>query len=138
MYYLREKEDPSEFAKYFVLYKIDNKSTKQPSYPGVELYDCIKYLGDEESAKKFAYNNLPARIGKRYDITSALGDADYLVVGKFDGKYKSYCGWDDTSEWLTTYDAVRCKRNEIEAVVNHFSREERFKKLEIGIETKLF
>jgi hypothetical protein len=139
MNHLFKKDDEfRKFPKYFVLYKIDNKITKKFSYSGVELYNNIKYFGDVESAKRFAYNNLPARIGQRHDINTELQDQDYIVVGEFIGKYKSYCGYDDPSPMLTTYDAVRCKKSQIEEIVNFFSSEKDFNKVEIGIETKLF
>lgn len=135
------QEDREESGKeYFVLFHRDVQMEKRKNYGAKMLYDYKRVFRSIGEAKAFASSNLPAVIAKKIPVTDEEKrkakdpNKPYLVAAKFDGKYTSSCMGE--TDWLTTYDAIRCDEASIDKVIEDFA-EEGAKQISVGIELKL-
>lgn len=128
--------------RYFVLFKRDIEMERQKRYKQKQrmLFDECREFPDAKKAKEFAIKNLPAVYAKQYPLDaeeSQLRDPEkpYVVVGKYIGKYSSYCMGE--TEYMTTFDAVRCSKDAVEGIVEKLAGENNCEEVFVGLELKV-
>lgn len=128
-------------ADYFVAYHRDVETERRKNYQGRMLFDHIMEFDDLGKASNFALENLPAVLARKLPVSSEdesrIKSDQYAVAGQFEGKFTHGC-YDGSTDYLTTYDVVRCAKQDLEAVVDSLTVEERVKKIIVGIELSLY
>ncbi len=125
--------------KYVVLYKRDVKTEKTKGYGNKMLFDKMKDFYGLNEARAFHFNNLPGILMQNAPFTdidrSILEGIEnpFVVVGEFYGKY-GHCDYLGDCDPLRTYDAVRCSADEINKLVEAFSREGKLERVIVGLE----
>lgn len=126
---------------YFVLYERDVKTEKEKKYGERMLFDNCKYFEGTAEAQRFAFKNLPAIFGKRTSLNeedkAKLKDEQkpYIVAAKQTGKYCSSCMGE--TDYLETYDVIRCSENELETTIEKLAGENETDEIIAGLELKL-
>ena len=128
--------------KYFVLYERDVATEQAKEYDNRMLFDKLRYCRSEDSAREFAFMNMPAILAMRSNLQDAdlprLRDREkpYVAAARYYGKYHSSCMGE--TEALENYDAIRCSAAEVESMMEKLASEPHFKDMVVGLELKLF
>lgn len=122
---------------YFVLYKRDVETEKNKKYENRQLYDRMNYFTNEQDAKIFAFNNLPARLAQNASYAQITPNQEYLICAEYHGKYQSCCMGECDS--MTTLDVVTAKQNNIQNTIEALVQEKYCEGIvAVGLELKLF
>jgi len=132
-------ENPKKKNKkdqYRVFYERDFESEKFKKYGAKMLFDKAKKFGNEEKAYEFASEKIPSLIIEKTSARTMQENSEYVVAARFEGKY-SHSYIDGSSDPLTNYDVLRCKKGELENIITKFVKEGA-EEIITGVELKLF
>jgi len=114
-------------SRYVVVYKRDFETVaRREEYEHKELYDRLKGFDDEESAMRYAFQNMPSvlvRVGPASEEERQRArnpNLPYVVVVRHHGKYGHY-DYTGDSDPLTTYDLQRCKAEDVMDLVERMT-----------------